>query len=494
MFDVKQVRLLSFVDMLLLTYDHKLSLRSFPDVKNPLKPQTHQHSITQKATVDIWELSGGSPPVAMATGFLRPYQSMIQVRQQVVVVLASDWTVVCLDHELRLLWKSQPIKHTEDTIHIREAAILVSPISIQKGDTGSVIVGGRMFSTQKPQESFKRMRRGEKPEDEEKLIESLGHYTTFALEGRSGELRWQHMPADFQVHPAFPPDVSSFHHLKLVLHKQLSHEGEVSWHQYSNAIRSALPHSWLRTTDTHFALAHFKKDRRKRREPDVSEHISRVSDLAVGHIAGLTFGGLRPHSSSEHVQDPNVLIIHSAKGIDVLHLYQGRPLCSLPLSPYHATHADINADGNIDHVHAVVNPGEAGFSPSEDDSDCYGRAVSMTVGKRLFKHSICKATHWTETFIATDSKWTCCFVCCCCCNKVCSCCLFAVVVAALRSLVVVVVVLRSLDVVLFVCCCCCCCTKVSSCHFVCCCCCCCTKVCNWNCYSVVVAPKSPVVD
>lgn len=38
---------------------------------------------------------------------------------QVVVVLASDWTVVCLDHELKLLWKSQPIKHTEDTIHIR---------------------------------------------------------------------------------------------------------------------------------------------------------------------------------------------------------------------------------------------------------------------------------------------------------------------------------------------------------------------------------------
>ena len=38
----------------------------------------------------------------------------------------------------------------------REAAILVSPTSIQKGDTGSVIVGGRMFSTQKPQESFKR--------------------------------------------------------------------------------------------------------------------------------------------------------------------------------------------------------------------------------------------------------------------------------------------------------------------------------------------------
>ena len=33
------------------------------------------------------------------------------------------------------------------------------------------------------------------------------------------------------------------------------------------------PHTWLRNGDTHFQLAHFKKDRRKRDEPDISEHI-----------------------------------------------------------------------------------------------------------------------------------------------------------------------------------------------------------------------------
>lgn len=40
-----------------------------------------------------------------------------------------------------------------------------------------------------------------------------------------------------------------------------------------------------------------------------------------------------------------------------MHLYHGRPLCSLPLSPFHVSHADINADGVIDHVAAVNNPG-----------------------------------------------------------------------------------------------------------------------------------------
>ena len=38
-----------------------------------------------------------------------------------------------------------------------------------------------------------------------------------------------------------------------------------------------------------------------------------VGDMAAGHIAGLAFGGQQPHSPSEHVVDPNVLVIHSVK-------------------------------------------------------------------------------------------------------------------------------------------------------------------------------------
>ena len=35
--------------------------------------------------------------------------------------------------------------------------------------------------------------------------------------------------------------------------------------------------------------------------------------MAADHIAGLAFGGQQPHSPSEHVVDPNVLVIHSVK-------------------------------------------------------------------------------------------------------------------------------------------------------------------------------------
>ena len=65
--------------------------------------------------VNLAELSEGTVrPVAMATGFLRPYQSMLQVRQQVVALLMSDWSVLCLDHQLKLLWKAPPLKTTSE--------------------------------------------------------------------------------------------------------------------------------------------------------------------------------------------------------------------------------------------------------------------------------------------------------------------------------------------------------------------------------------------
>jgi len=46
-------------------------------------------------------------PAAMATGYLQKFQSMVQLRKQVVVVLLSDWTVICFDHTLKLLWKTK---------------------------------------------------------------------------------------------------------------------------------------------------------------------------------------------------------------------------------------------------------------------------------------------------------------------------------------------------------------------------------------------------
>ena len=77
-----------------------------------------------------------------------------------------------------------------------------------------------------------------------------------------------------------------------------------------------------------------------------------------------------------------VLVPSIPQGIEVLHFYQGRPLCTLPLSSYHATHADIDGDKTIEHVHAVVQAEEGQGEEQEEEeelgTDCYGQAVRST--------------------------------------------------------------------------------------------------------------------
>lgn len=66
--------------------------------------------------VDLGQLvSEGVWPVAMASGYLQQYQSMLQIRHQVVVVLMSDWTTLCFDHTLKLLWKTNTVKKKDTT-------------------------------------------------------------------------------------------------------------------------------------------------------------------------------------------------------------------------------------------------------------------------------------------------------------------------------------------------------------------------------------------
>jgi len=51
-----------------------------------------------------------------------------------------------------------------------------------------------------------------------------------------------------------------------------------------------------------------------------------------------------------HKSPPNVVVAHVEDGIEIIHMYSGRPVCRLALQPQ-VLHADINGDGIPDHVH-----------------------------------------------------------------------------------------------------------------------------------------------
>jgi len=88
----------------------------------------------------------GQKPVALATGSIdAPHKDLVsKPRKGVIVVMTSNWHVMCFDHNLKLLW-SQNV-HDDVRIHatIHEVAILITNHTVYKEDRGLIVIGGSM--------------------------------------------------------------------------------------------------------------------------------------------------------------------------------------------------------------------------------------------------------------------------------------------------------------------------------------------------------------
>eukprot|EP00240_Pyramimonas_obovata_P007282 CAMPEP_0118942264 /NCGR_PEP_ID=MMETSP1169-20130426/35822_1 /TAXON_ID=36882 /ORGANISM="Pyramimonas obovata, Strain CCMP722" /LENGTH=153 /DNA_ID=CAMNT_0006887253 /DNA_START=222 /DNA_END=680 /DNA_ORIENTATION=+ len=72
-------------------------------------------------------IATGRRPVALAVGFLDPPpKQRKQLRKQVVVAVTADWTIMCFDHNLKLLWENNVQEDFPHHASIREVAILVT--------------------------------------------------------------------------------------------------------------------------------------------------------------------------------------------------------------------------------------------------------------------------------------------------------------------------------------------------------------------------------
>ena len=240
----------------------------------------------------VGNVRSGRQAVAMATGYLDPATD--RRRHKYVVVLTHDWTVMCFDRHLKLLWESNPVKMKVAHAFHTEAAIYVVPSKLRPFDKGLVVVGGAMeyeehnrLHRRKPRkdkakkgarntshasskaESKKMRQRNkikamlglpiqydpEQPEwedDHDEIEETLHHFNYFAFEGKRGALRWHNRATDFQPlgfdHEVTVPQ----NNYKLELHNQYKHVGEADWRHYRNSLLRSLPHKWVSKEDTRF--------------------------------------------------------------------------------------------------------------------------------------------------------------------------------------------------------------------------------------------------
>ena len=161
---------------------------------------------------------------------------------------------------------------------------------------------------------------------------------------------------------------------------------------------AALPHSWEGgRAATWIDIAHVEKTRTGHQRQAIKKKRQTKSNFFVADAFGL-----RPHRDTEHVLNPNALVVHLRDGLEILHLYSGRPLCRLTLKAGEV-HVDMDGDGVIDHVEAI-----GGLHQAAARARSGGPEHSLTLPKclavvhsgippsrQLFNASICQSS-WSD--------------------------------------------------------------------------------------------------
>ncbi|KAL2348565.1 hypothetical protein Fmac_002565 [Flemingia macrophylla] len=264
---------------------------------------------------DKVRVMSGRRPVSMATGYIDRYK-IGQPQKQVLVVVTSGWSVMCFDSNLQKLWENNLQEDFPHNAHHREVAISVSNYTLKHGDTGLIIVGGRMemqphvaaiflFSlktaredVQAPQQfylkydsivamliafdfqifmdPFEEMGMGarfseqhrrstaEKEASENSGTMDLRHFAFYAFAGRSGVERWSRKNENIEAHSSDASQLLPQHNYKLDVHAlNTRHPGEFECREFRESILGVMPHQWARREDTLLKLAHFRRHKRK---------------------------------------------------------------------------------------------------------------------------------------------------------------------------------------------------------------------------------------
>lgn len=130
-----------------------------------------------------------------------------------------------------------------------------------------------------------------------------------------------------------------------------------------------------------------------------------TASVVGGGGAGGGAGGRAPSQPYR----PNALVAHVEGGIEVMHLYSGRPVCRMTLPPGHVVHADLNGDGVVERVAAppgalLFDGDEGGFAGAggllpghaASSGPCVASATTGAPNRRLlWRLDLCAMRHPT---------------------------------------------------------------------------------------------------
>ncbi|KAL0332963.1 UNVERIFIED_CONTAM: hypothetical protein Scaly_2197800 [Sesamum calycinum] len=314
--------------------------------------------------------------------------------------------------------------------HHREIAISISNYTLRHGDSGLVIVGGRMeMQPHMHLDPFEEIEVAEKSAEEHRRSATekdasenagtidLRHFALYAFAGRSGELRWTRKNEKIEAESSDASQLIPQHNYKLDVHAlNTRHPGEFECREFRESILGVMPHHWDRREDTLLKLAHFRRHKRKtlkkvsgrsttypfhkpeeKHSPgkDVSKKVSNVIEKAVNIAKSAKTKKPSPYvpTITNYTQlwwVPNVVVAHEKEGLKQFIWHLDAPYLHLQEG---GLHADINGDGVLDHVQAVGANGAEQTVVSgsmEVLRPCWAVATSgVPVREQLFNASIC---------------------------------------------------------------------------------------------------------
>ena len=354
-------------------------------------------------------IAKGRYPVALATGPLIRGGADGEQALHSIVVLTDAWSVLCFNHKLELQWETV-VQYQQQSLGIadlwiREAALLVRP--------NRVIVGGSMHTTEAleadasaaagtapaPRDAFAHLRSVDRRDVRSDEPVGLGgergahsyaarrrraeRFSIYALDGERGRIVWARTADELDsaasadgAKNAAPPNWR-------LAGMRRAEDARRTCHRYRRALATALrahPHAWANRADTAILGASFELDDLAARAASAGARgerkaaSARLGALAaaasLGHYvagagaasvsasaaASAAAGGRsgRSGSRSSSRSGENVLLLHTRRGVEVLHLDSGAAVCTeaLPPSTISIT-ADINGDGAVDRVAAL---------------------------------------------------------------------------------------------------------------------------------------------
>jgi hypothetical protein len=299
-------------------------------------------------TLGTLRITHGRAIKAMAAGRLQ--LNVSDDESVAIAVVLESFVVLCYDRDLGLRWESHVRDHLPAGWHLDEVAVTVLHHAMLIGDRGSVVVAGRLapdvLDTLRHVSVNGTGNATANAAHNATRSADTGFFSYYAFDGLTGRLRWKHEAGDFDDARLSPDDFVSSD--MKILAQRIAQNARFNVSELAQVAHGLLPERGVAPQLGELeARAHARTLR-----PLLARYgVWRAPFDTRLATASISVQRRRADADDDATRSPlrNALVARHRFGLEVVHLFSGRPLLRVPLD-VGRVYDDANADGRVDGV------------------------------------------------------------------------------------------------------------------------------------------------